>query len=50
MATYLDNAATTPIDPRVARAMRPCLESTFGNPSSMHGAGDEPPARQRLIA
>ena len=36
---YLDNAATTPLDPRVAQAMRPFLESTYGNPSSLHWAG-----------
>ena len=39
MRTYLDNAATTPVDPRVAQAMQPYLEGTFGNPSSMHCAG-----------
>ncbi len=33
---YLDYAATTPVDPRVARAMSECLtiESNFGNPAS----------------
>ena len=33
---YLDYAATTPVDPRVARAMAECLtiESNFGNPAS----------------
>ena len=41
MATYLDNAATTPLDPRVARAMQPYLDATFGNPSSLHRAGRE---------
>jgi len=33
---YLDYNATTPIDPEVADAMRPYLESYFGNPSSSH--------------
>ncbi len=38
---YLDNAATTPLDPRVAEAMRPWLGERFGNPSSLHRAGRE---------
>jgi cysteine desulfurase len=33
---YLDYNATTPIDPRVAEAMQPCLGPLFGNPSSPH--------------
>jgi cysteine desulfurase len=36
---YLDNAATTPLDPRVALAMRPWLGERFGNASSWHWAG-----------
>lgn len=36
---YLDYNATTPIDPEVADAMRPYLESYFGNPSSSHVYG-----------
>lgn len=32
---YLDNNATTAVDPRVADAMRPYLEEVFGNPSSV---------------
>ena len=36
---YLDYAATTPLDPRVERAMRPYLSKTFGNPSSIHAEG-----------
>jgi len=36
---YLDYNASTPIDPVVVDAMRPLLESTFGNPSSDHSAG-----------
>lgn len=39
MRVYLDNAATTPIDPDVVEAMLPYLESTFGNPSSTHFFG-----------
>jgi cysteine desulfurase len=36
---YLDHAATTPLDPRVAEAMAPYLSASFGNPSSLHTAG-----------
>jgi len=36
---YLDYNATTPIDPRVAEAMRPFLSGGFGNPSSTHAEG-----------
>lgn len=36
---YLDNNATTPIDPRVLEAMLPFLGDKFGNPSSPHAAG-----------
>ena len=31
---YMDNHATTPLDPRVLEAMRPYLEDDFGNASS----------------
>jgi cysteine desulfurase len=54
-AVYLDFAATTPIDPRVADAMQSCLSpgGTFANPASIHIAGRESAAlvekaRQRL--
>lgn len=36
---YLDNNASTPIDPAVREAMLPYLEKYFGNPSSSHGMG-----------
>lgn len=36
---YLDNAATTPIDPRVIDAMLPVMRDDFGNPSSTHSYG-----------
>ena len=36
---YLDHAATTPCDPRVIEAMRPYFSEVFGNPSSVHIAG-----------
>jgi len=36
---YFDNAATTPMDRRVAEAMQPYLNEIFGNPSSLHEQG-----------
>lgn len=36
---YLDNAATTPLDPRVLEAMLPHLGSRRGNASSLHASG-----------
>ena len=36
---YLDYNASTPVAPEVADAMRPLLETGFGNPSSLHWAG-----------
>jgi cysteine desulfurase len=36
---YLDNAATTPMDPRVLEAMLPHLGERRGNPSSLHSSG-----------
>jgi cysteine desulfurase len=36
---YLDNAATTPLDPRVRAALRPWIDERFGNPSSRHRQG-----------
>ncbi|RMF79618.1 MAG: aminotransferase class V-fold PLP-dependent enzyme [Planctomycetota bacterium] len=37
--TYLDNNATTRIDPRVVDAMTPYLTQWYGNPSSVHAFG-----------
>lgn len=36
---YLDNNATTPLDPRVLEAMMPFLTDQFGNASSNHAFG-----------
>lgn len=36
---YLDYNATTPVHPEVAEAIKPYLESMFGNPSSSHAYG-----------
>ncbi len=38
---YLDNAATTPVDPEVIEAMAPFMRERFGNPSSPHFYGRE---------
>src|SRR5579859_1512404 len=39
MKVYLDNAATTPLDPEVFEAMKPFMLEDFGNPSSTHSHG-----------
>jgi len=36
---YLDNNATTPVDPRVAEKMAAFLKENFGNPSSLYPIG-----------
>ncbi len=38
---YLDYAASTPVDPRVLRAMGPYFAEKFGNPGSLHSFGQE---------
>src|SRR5215217_5565 len=50
---YLDYNATTPVDPAVAAAALPYLQTHFGNPSGTHAYADRPrqaltAARQRL--
>lgn len=41
MRVYLDNAATTPVDPEVLKAMYQVMENHYGNPSSIHAHGRE---------
>ena len=36
---YLDNSASTRVNPEVLQAMLPYLQGSFGNPSSMHQCG-----------
>ena len=45
---YLDHNASTPVRPEVAAAMRPWLETRYGNPSSIHRAGQEARAAVEL--
>ncbi|HEC30755.1 MAG TPA: aminotransferase class V-fold PLP-dependent enzyme, partial [Candidatus Yonathbacteria bacterium] len=36
---YLDNSATTPVDKRVEKVMRPYFRKEFGNPSALYKEG-----------
>jgi cysteine desulfurase len=38
---YFDNAASTPLDPRVLEAMQPYFLEEFGNPGSLHSFGQK---------
>ena len=38
---YFDHAASTPVDARVLRAMRPYFSREFGNPGSLHSYGQK---------
>ena len=39
--TYLDHAATTPMDPLVLQEMMPYFKEKFGNSSSIHAYGQD---------
>ena len=41
MQVYADNAATTKMSETAIRAMLPCFETVYGNPSSLHSVGQE---------
>lgn len=45
---YFDHSATTPLDPRAMEVMLPFYQNEFGNPSSLHRAGQQ--ARQAMDA
>ena len=45
---YLDNSATTRVDPRVTEAMLPYFSQRYGNPNSLHRLGRE--AREAVDA
>ncbi|MFK8015931.1 MAG: IscS subfamily cysteine desulfurase [Gammaproteobacteria bacterium] len=49
-ALYFDYAATTPVDPRVAKEMAQCLtvDGVFGNPASSHQVGRTAKGRVEL--
>ena len=38
---YFDHSATTPLDPRIVEIMLPYYGTNFGNPSSLHWAGQQ---------
>ena len=38
---YLDYQSSKPVDPRVIDAMIPIFNEKYGNPSSLHGIGDQ---------
>ena len=41
MRVYADNAATTAVHPQVIESMLPYFRANYGNPSSLHTAGQE---------
>lgn len=45
---YADNAATTKMSPAAIQAMTACMETTYGNPSSLYSFGQQ--AREALDA
>lgn len=50
MQVYLDNNATTMVDPEVVKEMQPFFSELYGNPNSLHKFGtDTHPALQKAI-
>ena len=47
---YLDNNATTMVDPLVVETMTPYFSQFYGNPSSMHDFGGKVKKRVNLIS
>jgi len=41
MRVYMDYAATTPVDPRVLKTMKPYFSEKYGNSVSLHKQGRE---------
>ena len=41
MEVYMDYAATTPVDPRVLKVMKPYFSEKYGNTMSLHRHGRE---------
>ena len=41
MTVYMDNAATTRVSDTAVRAMLPCFQNLYGNPTSLHTIGQE---------
>ena len=41
MTVYMDNAATIRVSDTAVRAMLPCFQNLYGNPSSLHTIGQE---------
>ena len=41
MTIYMDNAATTAVSDGALRAMLPCFQENYGNPSSLHSVGQQ---------
>ncbi|WP_324171674.1 NifS family cysteine desulfurase [Sulfurimonas sp.] len=50
MQVYLDNNATTMVDPKVVEVMQPFFSEMYGNPNSLHKYGTAPhPALSKAI-
>jgi cysteine desulfurase len=50
MQVYIDNNATTMVDPEVVKEMQPFFSELYGNPNSLHKFGtDTHPALQKAI-